>query len=242
MPHGTRDWGHVGPRTTTFGLDDWGEVAVRLGSPVLYDRRGDVVWMTDFREGISELLPSNFGVGSGVSLWTGAQRQGAFCVALICGAALDDYGQVQKYVPYPVTSGIGVEVSFSVAQHTWSVEMGFFWLDGTRERQAAVRVRPTANVLEYYDGTLGWTQEAAGLDLRELDYAQHTMKLVANTVDNRYVRVLLNQNEHPLAPHPVVDVGAATTIDLMMYVLHVGDGGGADECFIDNMIITQNEL
>lgn len=31
MPHGTPDWGLVGPKTTTYGVDDLGEHAVRMG-------------------------------------------------------------------------------------------------------------------------------------------------------------------------------------------------------------------
>ena len=49
MPHGTPDWGLVGPKTTTYGMDDEGEAAVRLGSPHFFDRRGDVLLLTDFR-------------------------------------------------------------------------------------------------------------------------------------------------------------------------------------------------
>ncbi|GAI90305.1 unnamed protein product, partial [marine sediment metagenome] len=107
MPHGTPDWGLVGPKDTVYGLDDLGEHAVRLGTPHLWDRRGDVIWMSDFREGLGDV--GTFvgpGAGGSVVLHTEYARQGAYCVQLTTDKD-DEIAFLHKYLPFPVYSSEG---------------------------------------------------------------------------------------------------------------------------------------
>ena len=52
MTHGVQDFGASSGQNSTYGLTDLGELAVRLGSPVSFDRRGDVVMMETFEDGL----------------------------------------------------------------------------------------------------------------------------------------------------------------------------------------------
>ena len=52
MGHGYPDYGTQGPVSTVHSIQDLGELAVRLGSIVTFDRRGNVLWLDGFDSGI----------------------------------------------------------------------------------------------------------------------------------------------------------------------------------------------
>jgi len=52
VAHGTPDWGVTAGARTVYQMTDLGELAVRLGSIVTHDRRGDVIFLEDFEEGM----------------------------------------------------------------------------------------------------------------------------------------------------------------------------------------------
>ncbi|GAI56753.1 unnamed protein product, partial [marine sediment metagenome] len=54
MAHGQPDFGMYQIAKTIYRLADMGELAVRLGSIVTHDRRGDVIWMDNFDSGIAK--------------------------------------------------------------------------------------------------------------------------------------------------------------------------------------------
>lgn len=53
MPRGMPDWGEYSPQEVVSKLLDNAELAARLGSPVLFDRRGTVIFMDDFNCGVN---------------------------------------------------------------------------------------------------------------------------------------------------------------------------------------------
>jgi len=67
MAHGTPDWGVTASKKTIYSLHDMGELAVRLGSIVSFDRRGDVIFSDSFQNGLGKVYAS--GVGAGFECW-----------------------------------------------------------------------------------------------------------------------------------------------------------------------------
>ena len=78
MAHGARDFGIYAPKETIVTIEDLGELAVRLGSPVNYDRKGDVVWVDGFEDGIDK-WDIDLTLGRGSFTWESAHsRDGGF--------------------------------------------------------------------------------------------------------------------------------------------------------------------
>lgn len=253
MPHGTPDWGHTGPKDTIYGLDDLGEHAVRLGSPVLWDRRGDVLHQTDFREGMGSFAGSGGGAGWAVALHAGNARTGAYCAKLTAGSDGALHAYLQKRLPRPVLAKVGLEFSFSCATWTsfwrWQIE----WMTAAGTYIAHVQYDHQNGLLQSYEEPTTWTTFATVDVLYTDDQVQHTGKLVIDmgAVDAAgnplpvYDRFLFNEQIHDLRlPPPAREVDRSpggVPEEFVVTVVHFAVAGHNPEGYMDNVIVTQNE-
>jgi len=253
MPHGTPDWGLVGPKYTTYGLDDLGEHAVRLGSPVLWDRRGDVLVETDFREGLGSFYANGGGLLWAVALHAGNARTGAYCVKLTAGSdgALNAY--LQKRLPRPVLAKVGLEFSFSCAAWTSAWEWQILWQAGSVLYTAYVRYDHVNGLLQTYEEPATWTTFATVDVLYTDDHVQHTGKLVVDmgavdAVGNPlpvYDRFHFNEQGYNLRlPPPAREVDrfpGGVPDEFLVTVVHSAVALHNPDGYVDNVIVTQNE-
>jgi len=241
MPHGTPDWGLVGPKQTVYGLDDLGEHAVRMGSPNFFDRRGDVIFLTDFSEGLSMFRQMGSGLGPWVGLSTGNARTGAFAARLMPGPGLGGHAELVFTLAPPTVTGIGLEFSFGrdISPAYWEGHLE--WFDGGARNIAWIRVNSATGGLEYYDNVTPWVYVGAVGQLRTWDGALHTLKMVVDIGRGEYVRVILNQQPFSLAGVPMPSPGAVGAPYLYGEVRHTNSVAIAAEGFVDNVIVTQNE-
>jgi len=246
MPHGTPDWGLVGPKSTTYGLDDLGEHAVRLGSPHLWDRRGDVVFATDFRDGMDMLYGGVSGLNAAVSLWTGYSRQGAYSVRLLTGSTANWMASINGMLPLPVSSRVGFETSFSVDAGTFAFDMELHWYTGVWLHECTVRYQHPGNTL-WCLTSLGLVQFATHFEpLWASPHPCHTMKVVADMQADAaglfwYVRFILDNVLYDLSTYQTQ--AALSGIDPHIFFMfeHMGTNAQNNPSYVDNVLVTQNE-
>jgi len=241
MPHGTPDWGHTGPKETTFGLDDLGEHAVRLGSPHTWDRRGDAIWLTTFEEGLGDVLPVR-GLGAGViGLYAGLARQGAFCVRLEAGLGAADWAGVDKQLPFPIASGIGLEFSFA-----GTLTGGWYFArlsgrDAAGLFHAEVEIDIATGNVQYMDaGGILVPLVTVTLNLGP-PVVHHVLKLVIDFVSHEYVRCIVDDLETPMAGINYDWAGAVGARELLARCGFRLPAAAATSGYIDTIIVTQNE-
>jgi len=241
MPHGTPDWGLVGPKKTTYGLDDLGEHAVRLGSPSVWDRRGDVIWQTDFGQGLQGIATLVDAAPSEVRLWAGRSRQGAFSVQLAASGAGNAFARIQKFLPMPVYSRVGVECSFDVVDDMGTLAIQLWWIHTGRLWLAGLRYDHAADRLAYVDAAHLPVVIGGPFNLSSEAYSQHCIKLVADLAGRQYVRAILNEHGWSLSGIGAHDDMAMLASSLNVVIVHYGDGANATAINVDCMIVTQNE-
>jgi len=241
MPHGTPDWGLVGPKETVYGLDDLGEHAVRMGSPHLWDRRGDVLILTDFSDGLGAFVPFSDGAGGYVVLNAGNSRQGAFSACLVPGRDFTHRAEISKRLPYPVYSGVGLEFTFSLSDQTsyWCWQM--FWRDGVQQFYAMTRYDYVNLRLEYWGVDGLWHIFASPVLAISTTEPDKTGKLVVDMTLGEYVRFIYNDRTYPLTGIGVQIVPALVSTSLWVIIQHVGLLGFNPVAYVDNVIVTQNE-
>ena len=241
MPHGKPDWGIDWSPRKVSGIEDLGEHAVRLRSPHLWDRRGDALYVTDFREGLGMFHTDFAGAGAGVQLVTGFSRQGAYAVMLQAGSDDDHFAYLHLAFPFQVQSAVGLEFSFSVAEWTHAIRAEFVWYDGVNERSALVEYNHVLEDLAYYHEPAGWTVLDDPVVLHECTRPEHTMKMVASMVTNRYLRFMLDDQIYTVFDHPVDEVLDNRPPYWYFVIWHFGVLLHTPPCFVDNVIVTQNE-
>ncbi len=248
MPHGTPDWGLVGPKSTVYGLDDLGELGVRLGSPVVWDRRGDVVFATDFRNGAGDVYLDWVGAAGGSVLHAGNTRQGAYCLKLTAGSDLTLWAAVTKNLPFLVSGRLGMEVSFSYDTDTDYVYFDALLESGAGRWEPALRFYPNTGVLEVRTAPLGgFVQVTATAAVNPGGFCCNTVKMVFDTTrvfgvyTGYYVRAIVNDIEYPLDIHPIFFTAGAWVPLSSFEFYHYGTALKNPVVYLDCFIITQNE-
>lgn len=242
MPHGYPPWSGI-KKQTVFSLPiDMAELAVRLGSPVTFDRRGDVVYLDSFADGLGPWSPLTSGTGGGVAISTERTRSGAYSCRLTGGSSSSEYARISKGFPLPALGKIGLEVSFNEASLCKTIEAHLFVDDGTAVNHARIRYNCDDGDFEYYDSGGSWVDLDAATPLYSSNKVFHTMKLVFDLVEMEYTRAALNDEWYAM-PGIAGEAAATTGYKTVLVLVYVySDTGENGVAYIDDVILTQNEL
>ena len=241
MPHGTPDWGLVGPKETIYGLDDLGEHAVRLGSPHQWDRRGDVVYITNFAEGLGIFHVGFWAAPAYGTLFTYHARHGAYCVKLVTDGDITHETGLFATLPMPRIAGMALEFTFSTRSTGlyWHWQMG--WRVGVDQYVAGVHWDLPNDRLEYFGADGLWHIFAENVYWSDRTQMGNTGKMVVDTTKWEYSRFLLNG-----ATYSMKGLGVRPSVELVDYFFEVSlglYGLAAIEAvgYVDSVIVTQNE-
>jgi len=238
MPHGGPDWSTEGPLSTVYSIQDMAELAVRLGSIVTFDRRGNVLWMDDFESGIEAWGPRL--PGADYFSWVPNHHAGGFCARMATRAVANDHNYMGVYVPYPVLSKMGFEFSFRRDTNLKWIYLDVWFLSGTIFTDTEVKWTAATKTWSYLGADNAEHDLSPTVNLEE-DLLFHTVKLVGDYVNGKYVRLIVDNviynmtdlepyaTGSPVGPYILIIIGIRTESD---------DVAAAD---IDNVIITQNE-
>jgi hypothetical protein len=241
MGHGTPDWWGSEPGETTFQVQDVGELAARLGSIDTWDRRGNVIWLTSFENGLAGFGGDGEGPeGSGLRLSAKAPYSGAYHLDNYSGAG-NTGAACSKVLPFAVPSGIGFEGVFSypaeLTQFVWRLDT----YDGSLRTRFALRYTPATTTLEVQTGATTWTLLSNNVQIQAgLGYYNH-IKLVGDLTTGKYSYAIVNDYPFDLSAYDGVAEAAAVAPKLNPYVISTFSPAGGYSVYIDDVIITQNE-
>lgn len=241
MAHGTEDWGVTSGLKTTYKLSDMGELAVRLGSIVSFDRRGDVVVLDDFEASTLKWHTIRVGTGAAAALSTTAARNGSQSLKLTMGDAENDTTYAYRYAPNPVLGKIGGEYSFSLGADLKLLTHTLLLRDGAYQHDPYIIYYPQDNILGYHDSDGGITELTDSLDLYEYPFFFNTWKLVVDFKKEEYVRAIVNEVEYDLSGISYKKTVSATTPLFRLALAVVNNSAGNHHVYVDDVIITQNE-
>lgn len=195
MARGQADFGMYAPKALGGSLSDMADLAVRLGSIVEYDRRGDVIYLDDFTTPKLRCLTSVDGTSS-VVLDNDYSVSGGQCVLLTTQAAANKWAIIEHHIAPLVTGKHGSKIAislYSMLEDTCWLLIQIQIFDGTYGHSPAIRLNPYAYTLEYLD-------ENSAYQVFETDFKAesphqsdfHNMKLVYDLDTGKYVRFLFD--------------------------------------------------
>lgn len=241
MAHGKPDWNRTNAASTTFQMDDLGELAARLGSVVTFDRRGDVVFIDDFENGLVQWLVSTGGTGAAAAVDTAQARNGAQSILMTGGSDGEGTVQLSRLGPLPVSSFVAAEASVQINSPISSFDWFIRRFGGGFRREFIVRYDDVNDELQTIDENGAFVSFATGVILRRAAHMFHTGKLVIDLTTNEYVRFIINNTTHLLTgrlPNAVVN---ATEDELDLVLDLTSRAGNNDTVRVDDAILTQNE-
>lgn len=241
MPRDLPDYGALSAQATVYEVTDLGELAVRLGSIDTFDRRGDVIFLDSFEDGLNKWGSSAIGTGGSVALSNARVRNGCYSCLLTCGSDLARFASIYHYRPIPAVSILGMEFSFNLASNISRLMLIGWFYTGTQRVGFRITWRDTEGTLKYIDENGDEIEFASAVVLAQDPTLFHIMKLVIDPETPRYVRFILDSEEYDLSAGSLLVSADATLAKLFVNVYLEGRAGQNDAVYVDDVIITQNE-
>jgi len=223
------------------------ELAVRLGSPVRFDRRGEVVWYDTFSSpGEGELLMSGASL-SDISLTTALALNGALSRKVTAGADPGDEVYVYKQLEIPALTRSGIEVAMSTRSANPSISAMFYvgiravhGEPGTLDLNGSVSLDLDTKDFKLLTSQGVWTTVGNIGNSFGGEYTFNNIKLVVDFKQKRYVRLLVNHNEYDLSSYGLAEYQISDTsfAEYSFAWVNITD---VLPMYMGNMIATQRE-
>lgn len=237
----------IGP---VYTLTDLGELAVRLGSIDTFDRRGNVIFLDGFEDGLGKWRPWQSRPGHHVELSTARAKSGATSVLLTTETDPGDDMWIEHHMTFPVISKLGFEFSFSLGvadgqNQVAEIILDILANDGTY--QSVPQIKWVQDHLglgrwQYYGADGNWHDFAESLfDIWHWHYTFNTVKMVFDLATTKYTRLLVNNAEYDISGIDYRKFESAGSPRLVTNIGCICIGGLAAEMYVDDAIITQNE-
>jgi len=242
MAHGHPDYGPGAPVSTIYPVLDIGELAARLGSTDTFDRRGNVLWFDGFKCGISKWLPHTLGSGASFSWQPTAARNGGFSARCITGDSIENYAGMSTYFIYRNPTKLGFEFSYAVDSINiyWDARLLFY----TGTEQLYIEWRWTGGsdrYLQIYDENGSWVTIDSFQQLAS-SYFFHTAKIVFDTENKAYTRLLVDNHSYDLTAYPLrAEADTANDAYMELYIYFYTLIALNLTAYVDDVIVTQNE-
>ena len=228
-------------RGAISSVTDLGELAVRLGSIVSFDRRGDVVWLDDFEDNINKWILVATGAGA-ISLSTTAANSGAKSCEVVVDAAAGAYTQAHHYRGLHALSSYGLEAVFippMLTDYIFELSIDTWTTDPLRIGR--LRYVSASEELEYLDEDGNWQAFASGVKIYSSFATYNHMKLVVDPATGYYVRAMLNQSSYDLSDYLLRRTTYVGAPRMRVYFAYTAPDAGGLTAYVDDVIVTQNE-
>ncbi len=241
MAHGTRDYGVGAPASTIYIVQDLAELAARIGSVDTFDRRGNIIWVTNFDDGIHGWLKEANQELSTLSWSAESARTGSFCMKVIMALPRTSWVKASYRLPILVFSKAGAEFCFDCQFGMTRFRIRHQLNDGKRIHEAGVEWNAAEGTMNYY-GTDGyWHVLEPPYPLKREAHLYHTAKLVIDPATGKYVRFILDN-----AFWPMEDLSYFRDTDpsppcIIPSIEFLAEIGAAVVAYVNHVITTQNE-
>jgi len=242
MAHGAPDWSKYRPWSVSYSVADLAEHAARSGSIVTYDRRGDVYFLYDFSTGWGPWESGHAGALGAQTLVPYPHLTGGYSVELTAGNDDNHDAYIEVMTPMLSSSSFGVCTQFSVHDVYETFQIRLIADSGTRLYDARVRHDFAAQRLEIYLAPATWYTIPVLATVQTNERLFNYLKLVVDVHNQRYDRLLFNDHEFDLKAHPLHDWGAGGWMINTVNIRNTGFLAQNDRVFVDNVILTQDEL
>ena len=227
--------------------DQWGntirvgnaEHAARMGSPSVYDWRGQTLFQQTFEQGMGNLVPTLAGVGAAVTVDPVYSLMGGYSLKMLGGSDLGMSALVQGIIGANPSPRVGLSVCWSAIGAYDYVTFGLLYsIAGTRYI-ARIIYEPTTGRLGYWNDTGAWTWFVA-TSISEGPSIFNWAKVSMDFTTGQYLRAMLNNEEHAIhVPMATDGLGYDDAIEVEIQVFSTA--GNNHGIYLDRYIVTVNE-
>lgn len=227
-------WGNILPIGS-------GELASRLGSPKTYDKRGDVLFIDNFQNGLSPYYYYTVEGACSLLLKNEFTKSGGYCLRFQWESYADEYAFISKGLGITMKGKLGLECSFAHWTNNFYIDLEIFYYDGTDLIKGEIRLKTDSGDIDYLNSGGTYTNRVSGLTITNRYWLYNTIKLVVDIVNKKYTRLLFNNVEYDMSTIALRKETDPTSPQTLFYINIKGIPSLVPDVNIDNVIITQNE-
>jgi len=216
------------------------ELAARLGSSVIYDRRGQVMFAESFEQGWVRWAFNPGGDLADGEVTPTKAATGGYCVKLTGGNDLGRIAMINRLVPSRPIGRMGLEFSFCLPGEWDYIQGVLSFYTGTHIYTSRVKFHYTLGTLEVIDEFLGDTPVGIGEAFGATGF--NTIKLVADVDTGKYVRLMFNNQEIDISARTILvgdDPASPPGIVVEIAILSIDEQN--DVMYVDDIILTGGE-
>lgn len=241
MAHGSPDWNKYRPSSITYSVQDMGELAARLGSPVVFSRQGDVIWMDTFAQGVNRWYhDAPLHSGTVVPSPTTYLSDGYSC-KLTPEAKAGYNVAIATWLPYPAQGNNALEFAFTLAAAHSKLDVTLDVYTGSLYLYYNVRYTVATKTLSYKPATPGLTDLTPTLAIYKSPQTFNHIKIVIDPFTGNYKRIHLNQETWPINAPGVITADTTSNPRIYITIYAFATDDTQPVMYIDNAILTQDE-
>lgn len=237
----TPDWQKYLPGSDRYALSDLGELAARLGSPLRFDRRGEVFWYDQFDHGLNPYKTVTIGSGAAVAASTSETFMSKQAALLTAGSDSAKLAEIGKSLQPASLGRWGVELAIAFLDEPDYFEFHFTINDGETQHQPAFRLSATDDEIQYKNSSQTYTSLATLGGILTTPETYRICKLVFDLTTSKYVYFKYGPVEYDLSD---IDFYTQASTNAAQYFIRgrlIGNSGDNDKVQIGHVIITDNE-
>lgn len=223
-------------------LGDLGELAVRLGSPMSYDRRGSVLWYTLFSNGLGDITTSFSGTAGEITLSADQSLRGGFSCKIRPAQDNISNSFVTASFSASIISAYGCEFSVSPSAFITEINVLFQSIFNSVTMRGHIIYNLITHKITYEYPLDTFTV----LDTVTIAAASSaffsTFKLVINPETGFYQRFLLNRNEYDLSDIPLVSSVGSDYDYVSAQIYFKSSAASRGTAYLDDIIITVGDI
>ena len=217
-----------------------GELAARLGSPMNWDKRGQVVRIETFADGFGAALTGVSGTGALVILQPTVFQMGGYSCQLTTGTTVNRSATVTIYSDYSPSGRIGLEAVFSMVDQPDNINITATIWTGVYNYTMGSRLNKATGQLQVYNSAAAWVNVTA-YSIPAVPQVFFSVKIVLDLDTQYWVRMLAKGAEFDLSAIEAKRVLSGVHPYITFSVQAKEDAAVSHTIYVDRMIITTNE-
>jgi hypothetical protein len=219
------------------------ELAARLGSPVCFDRRGQIVWWDDFENAPLKWGPFLSGTGAAVALDTTNSFLKGQSVKLTAGTTASMYGHIRKLIPFVAQNRVGFEATICLSTGLEPTDIQFFLTHQTATTSSNTILKwDIVNHKLYLWNLSGtWTEIVSAYSPDHDNFTWFKFKFVVDFSTGYYQRVMYGNQVFDASAIKFIAYTGTYSPGLYVHVRNTGSGDTNRICWVDDVVITTNE-
>jgi hypothetical protein len=229
--------------------DQWGamlgvgnaELAARLGSPLSYDRRGQLLFIERWDSGKELWIDYVSGDGAGVEISPNHYMSGGYGLKMVTGANVGNYAKIERICALFPSLRVGIGMFVSMADQPDHLDVVLGQWDGTTEHQAYMRYTPGTKTIQLLTTGSAWVTLATEVTVYTSEFVFNYLKLVADFSTGCYARVIINEYEYDASAIPIYTAPSLLTPNLLMRLIATRGVFPNTVIYVDDVALTTQE-